>query len=204
MIRKETVHRHHWDTEVCIFQGQSRPELVRQIERARRFLQRRPEASLKDLAFTLNSELRNESVRLAVVASSASDLEQKLGYAIKRLLDPKCQKIREISGVYLFEDPLGREGTTAFLFPGEGSQYLNMLADLCLYLPEVRLRFDLVDRAFAGHARGILPSQTIFPPTRGSDPADRERNERLLWNMDTGAEAVFTASQALYALLGRL
>ena len=31
MIGKEIVHKHHWDTEVCIFQGQSRPALLRQI-----------------------------------------------------------------------------------------------------------------------------------------------------------------------------
>ncbi len=74
-----------------------------------------------------------------------------------------------------------------------------MLADLCLHFPEVRAWFDLMDRAFHDHPRGYLPSESIFPA-----PTGRDARVGRLWQMDCGAEAVFTASQGLLTLLTRL
>jgi acyl transferase domain-containing protein/4'-phosphopantetheinyl transferase EntD len=194
----ETLNYHdRWTTEVCILQGESRLDLTRQCEQLKSYLFAHPRAELKDIAYTLNSRLVESSHRLAVVASDPDQLVQKLDYALRRLADPACVRIKEKSGVYYFEEPLGRHGELAFLFPGEGAQYVNMLSDLCLHFPEVRAQFDLIDRAFMAHSRNYLPSQVIFPPPGAA--ADRR-----LWQMDCGPEAVFSANQALLALLGRL
>jgi phosphopantetheine--protein transferase-like protein len=158
---------------------------------------------LKDLAYTLNSQLR-EPYRLAIVASSLQEVEQKLAYALQRLADPQCTRIKEVSGIYFFEAPLSRQGQLAFLFPGEGSQYVNMLADLCIHFPEVRAWFDLIDRAFITHQRNYLPSQVIFPPPPGKGRPDHSVDETRLWQMDCGPELVFTANQALFTLLSKL
>jgi malonyl CoA-acyl carrier protein transacylase/phosphopantetheinyl transferase len=135
---------------------------------------------------------------VAIVSSSREDLDRKLVFARERLEDDRCTRIKEHDGVYWFDRPLGREGKLAFLFPGEGSQYPNMLADLCMRFPEVRAWFDLIDRVAVGRGRGQLPSQSIFPavaPVNGGNPDD------LLWQMDHGSESVFAADQALSALL---
>ena len=200
-------HHLHWDTEVCILQGESRTDLIRQGEQLQRFLQATPNVPLKDLAYTLNiqypiSNLQSPT-RLAIVASSLQDLQQKLDRALERLVDPACHKIKMHDGVYFFEEPLGREGKLAFLFPGEGSQYVNMLADLCLHFPEVRRCFDEMDRVFAHHARGYVPSDFIFPrPTFSED--EQKASEDQLWQMDVAIEALLTANHALYTLLTRL
>jgi malonyl CoA-acyl carrier protein transacylase len=137
-------------------------------------------------------------VRMAVVGLSHTDLAAKLERAIKRLGDPKTRNIKEIEGIYQFKEPLGLNGKLAFLFPGEGSQYRNMLGDLCIHFPEVRRVFDLMDRAYENHPRDYLPSDVIFPPPLGSPSQER------LYNMDSGAETVFCANQALYALIEKL
>ncbi|MFQ6043708.1 MAG: beta-ketoacyl synthase N-terminal-like domain-containing protein, partial [Candidatus Poribacteria bacterium] len=137
-------HRHYqWDTEVLILQGDSRQSLIQQARQLQQYLataitQENP-PHLKDLAYTLNSRLQNGNLeyRLAVIVSSLDELQQRLEYAIGRLSDPNCKQIKDIKGTYFFEEPLGRSGKLAFLFPGEGAQYLNMLADLCLHFPEV-------------------------------------------------------------------
>jgi malonyl CoA-acyl carrier protein transacylase/4'-phosphopantetheinyl transferase EntD len=153
-----------------------------------------------DVAYTLNCPLPAQSAcRLAVVASSLEDLRRKLDHALTRLADPQTTRIRDRSGIYYFASPLAPQGKLAFLFPGEGSQYINMLADLCIHFPDVRTWFDQIDRAFLQHKRNFLPGQAIFPP-----PGSEAEAERLLWQMDCGTEAVFTASQALLDLLGRL
>jgi acyl transferase domain-containing protein/4'-phosphopantetheinyl transferase EntD len=196
--------QHRWDTEVCILQGDSRHDLLRQCEQLDNYLSNAPQVELKDIAYTLNSQLRDSSEKLAIVASSLNELEQKLSHALQRLGGPQCGRIRDARGIYFFEQPLSRQGKLAFLFPGEGSQYINMLSDLCVHFPEVRSWFDLIDRAFIAHKRNYLPSQLIFPPPSGMGPVRQEVDEKRLWQMDFGAEAVFTGNQAVFSLLSQL
>lgn len=184
-----------WESEVFVIEGGSRAELIREGERIRALLAGTATPQLRDLAWTLNFGLGDGTYRLAIVATSPADLDQKLAYALQRMADPTCVRIRERNGIYFFERPLAREGRLAFLFPGEGAQYPNMLLNLCLYFPEVRKWFDLIDRAFGLHHRNCRPSQIIFPAP-GIDQVDQ-----MLWQMDLGAEAVFTANQALLQLL---
>ncbi len=56
----------------------------------------------------------------------------------------------------LFWDKLsvGSE-SLAFLFPGEGSQYPGMLADLCPHFPEVQPLFDTADQLARGRTRHL-------------------------------------------------
>ncbi len=203
----EPVHYHwRWDSEAFVLGADSRGSLIQHVERLHQYVTASPEVSLKDLAYTINSELGTSPYRLAIVAASPDDLRMRLVSARERLADPRCVRIKEAggtSGTYFFQEPL-RGARLAFLFPGEGAQYPNMLADLCLHFPEVRAWFDLMDRAFQDHQRKYLPSQYIFPlPGAGSQGQDEAEAARL-WQMDAAVEAVFTASQALVTLLSRL
>lgn len=196
----ERAFRRRWDSEACILGAPSRSGLVERGRALVEFLATRPETPLADLAFSLGEELEAGEPRLAIVAASTEELKRKLEFALERLADPHCLRIKDRSGIYFFAEPLGRTGSTAFMFPGEGSQYPTMLADLCLNFPEVRQCFDLADRAFASHPRGYVPSQLLYPPPGRGDGDDDPR----LWQMDGAVEAVFTASLALRRLLEAL
>ena len=203
-------HQHYqWDTEVLILQGDSRQALIQQVQQLQQYIASAMAGEnpphLKDLAYTLNSQLKkgNFEYRLAVIVSSLDELQQRLEYAIERLSDPACKQIKDIKGTYFFEEPLGRSGKLAFLFPGEGSQYLNMLADLCLHFPEVRACFDRTDQAFVNQERDYLPSQIVFPnPTFTEE--ERKQAEERLWQMDGALETVLTANWGLTTLLEQL
>lgn len=195
-------NRHtRWESEVCILAAESRADLLTKIQQLQGFLQSQPDVQLKDVAYTLNVSLAGQSVRLAVVATNLEDLNYKLVQALEQLTDPQCRQIKDAQGIYFFEQPLG--GQVAFLFPGEGSQYVNMLADLCLHFPEIREQFELIDHVFAKHARNYLPSDVIFPRPAFSE-AERKQAEAQIWQMEGAIEAVLTANQALFDLLGRL
>src|SRR5256885_9263434 len=182
--------------EVVVVAAVSRPALQERLRSVAALLRAAPESSLRDIAFSLNRDLGGLPSRLGLVASSTEDLARKIEHALKGIADPACRRIKDKSGIYYFEEPLGPRGRLAFLFPGEGSQYPDMLSDLCIAFPEARACFDRVDRAFAGHERGYLPSDFIFPKR----PGDAGR----LWQMDGAVEAVFTANAALAAVLERL
>ncbi|MCH8109554.1 MAG: acyltransferase domain-containing protein, partial [Chloroflexi bacterium] len=196
-------HDLNWETEVVILQGDSRDALIEQTEQLARALVASPEVSLKDVAYTQNTALADSTHRLAVVASSVDDLQKKLSKAVERLSDPDCHQIKDRGGIYFFEQPLGRQGKLAFLFPGEGSQYTNMLADLCEHFPEVRACFDQIDRIYADHPRKYLPSDFIFPRPMSSKE-ERELAEERLWQIDGAVEGVLTANHALFTLLSHL
>jgi len=81
------------------------------------------------------------------------------------------------------------EGKLAFLFPGEGAQYPNMLHDLCLNFPEVRQCFDTADRAKLRASVNILPSEFIFPRSILA-VAEKSEVERAVWGLEGAVSAV--------------
>ena len=206
----EIRHLPRWDSEIFLLGGATkeaiREQAVRLAEQVRR-LSDQPEGpvALVDLAYTVNCDFDADSsaLRLAVVASSYEDLLAKLDRAATRLADPGCRRIKDVSGIFFFAELLGRAGKVALLFPGEGAQYQNMLADLCLHFPEVREVFDRYDRIFHDHPRGDVPSDYIFPRPAFDDETRRYNLDRLM-QMDLAIEAVQAANQAMFALLQRL
>lgn len=185
-------------SEVLVVEADSRDELAASASATARTIAGSPGTPLVDHARAANIVLRGRAWRVAVVAADAADAAAKFEKAAGRIADPGARRFRDRSGIYFFAEPLRPSGAVAFLFPGEGSQYPNMLAEHCIHFGEAREWFDRIDRAFVDHPRGLLPSQVIFPAP--GHPADAE----ALWRMDIGPEAVFAANQAIFALLGRL
>ncbi len=192
-----------WDTEVVILRGETRADLLESARALEARLQSAEELDLSDLARSMNLSLPEGGARLAIIASDFPDLRGKLRDAASRLGDRSRTRIQEVRGIYFTEEPLARTGSLAFLFPGEGSQYLGMLSDLAIHFPEVRRHFDFVDGMFRGHARNFVPSDFIFPRPVFSKEEKRAAEERL-WQMEGAFEAVLTADWAIYELLLRL
>ncbi len=193
----QTLLHQHWDSELFVLSAADAPGLVEEARALAKFVNEFPaELSLKDLAWSLSAK-PFAAARLAIVATSRDDLAAKLEKSAQRLADPKAVNIRQADGIYYFRRQLAPEGKLAFVFPGEGAQYTNMLGDLSLHFPEVREVFDLADRAYVGHPRGYFPSELLAPPPMSSAP------ERL-WSMDLGSEAVLFANCAMFELLKNL
>src|SRR5262249_36833692 len=112
--------------------------------------------------------------------------------------DTACRSIRDGRGVYYRDEPLAIAGTggLAFLFPGEGSQYHGMLADLCFHFPEVRELFDTADRLALEQGEAVPPSEYVVGHARG------ESEE--LWSATTAVTVVLSSQWALYQVLTRL
>ncbi|MCK5545552.1 MAG: polyketide synthase dehydratase domain-containing protein [Desulfobulbaceae bacterium] len=200
--KEKALSSQKWDSELFVFHGKSRSEVISQC---REFLTLLPVASekkwsLADLAFSLNKVFMDHPYRLAIIASSLEELSKKISYGVERLQDGNRNRIKDRSGIYFFETPLAKKGKLAFLFPGEGSQYVNMLADLCLFFPEARSCFDLLDRAYADHPRGYLPSHFIFPPTE----QEKKKADQIIFSMEGAVDAVSTANRALFKIFTTL
>jgi malonyl CoA-acyl carrier protein transacylase len=198
-----TAASSRWESEVFVLRGDDRDELRQRVQALAEFLTRNPSVEPKDLAFTMNTALAPGGSRLAVVAESAADLQTRLGRAADRLADSRCGQIKDSRGSYFFEQPLGSQGKLAVLFPGEGSQYLNMLADLLPHFPELRDHFARCDRLSLRNGGGPEPiSRRIFVSPLSE--AERAEAEKELWRLGNAVSSILTSEWALYLLLREL
>lgn len=193
-VKPQLLHQ-QWATELCIFSGNTRQNVIELIHKVQRQLQASP-PSLANLAYTLSLQPLGKH-RLAIVAKNIADLEKKLTTATEKLKDSK-DHWQTRTGIYYTSATVTQQ-PMAFLFPGEGSQYPNMLADLCLNFPQVRKWFDFLDETFS--ERKNPPSSFIFPPPTSLTEAESQQANQQLFQMDLASEIVFTSSMALYELL---
>ncbi|WP_374680169.1 beta-ketoacyl synthase N-terminal-like domain-containing protein [Hydrocarboniphaga effusa] len=139
--------------------------------------------------------------RLAIVADDIADLGKKLAQAIDKLQRADAKPFKTRSGLHYGTG--AASGKLCFVYPGEGAQYPNMLADLCLQFPQVRDWFDFIERTALETGRESRASAVFAAPT-GYDEAQRKALEARLFEMDVAAESVFAASMAIQSLLDDL
>lgn len=153
-----------FDSELCLIGAPNDSALADEVKRVIRFLEHAPDASLQDVAYTCACTARRQPSVIAAVASSVSDLRDRLSLAHKKLID-NAGRIRDKSGTYFFRDRLCPRGRIAFLFPGAVSFYPDMLRDLCLVFEECRSAFDELEEALQTPDNDrFSPSDFIFPP----------------------------------------
>jgi acyl transferase domain-containing protein len=87
-----------------------------------------------------------------------------------------------------------REGRTAFLFPGQGSQYVGMGADLALAFPAALQVWDDLAGDLADLHRVVFPEPAF-------DAGVSEANTAALTAMENAQPAIATTSRAQLALL---
>ena len=191
-----------WPTEIVLIAGRSREEIAARIDRMS-IAAREKGASLLDLAYGAWTESEraerdsSELLRLAIVAGSVSDLAVKLEAARKGI---EGDSLRDARGIYFSATP-GR-GSVAFLFPGQGSQYPNMLRDLAVHFPEVRECFEAADRTLEGSFEEPL-SRFVFPPP-AFGPNQSQEQQKSLTRTHVAQPALGAADAALSGLLGSL
>ncbi|MFO0728215.1 MAG: SDR family NAD(P)-dependent oxidoreductase [Myxococcota bacterium] len=134
------------------------------------------EASLERLAH--DTQLGFDSgapLRAAVVVSSREELGKRLGELAQRLAEPNLKSISTPSGLYLSVDaPV--QGEIAFLFPGQGSQYVGMGADLAMGFELAR---SVWDEAAAERYDGQAVHELAFPLPAFDDAGRAAAEERL-------------------------
>ncbi len=137
-------------------------------------------------------------VRVAIDYAEASDLADKATKAREALLSGQPVRWRPLRsrGVFLGRGPAPK---VAFLFTGQGSQYVNMLKGLRDTEPIVAETFAQAD-AIMTPLLGRPLSEFIFGDD--ADPAEKERLTQQLLQTEITQPAMLTADAALMALLG--
>ncbi len=137
------------------------------------------ELSLADLAATWHRRQSTapEGPRAAVVATSVDGLREQLTALIAHLSAPGGNGNLP-AGVSYRAQPLATGQRVALLFPGQGSQFPNMLRDLAVQFREVADVFSLADSVLAGAWSKPL-SRHVFPVPAFNPQQQRSQVEAL-------------------------
>ena len=142
--------------------------------------------SLKTSADKLSDEL-NVQARLAHQRSAEFDFKAPARCVIvwntekplKELLKQAAQLVHDgkaSEGPEIFYAPGVEAGKVVFMFPGQGSQYVNMGRELACVFPEV---LESIERSDAHSPKGEPLSAKMYPPPTFNDELKKTREEAL-------------------------
>ncbi len=138
------------------------------------------------------------AVRIAVDFADAADLAVKLAKAVTALTgdNPALHRMLRQQGVFVGRGPAPK---VAFLFTGQGSQYVNMLQGLRATEPIVADTFRQADAVMTPLLGRPLTSYIFVD---GDDPAAVARLEQELLQTEITQPAVLATDSAISRLLG--
>ena len=186
-----------WPCELLIFCAKSDEDLVEKI----RFLDAKLEKfsstiSLKDMAYGCALQIEKEKhlpIRLAMTVVSFTECKKFLREILSHLekgtkLNPHIQ-IQKNSNLC--------SGKIALLFPGQGSQYINMAEEMALYIPQMRNSIESASLLFQ-HEFPDLLHRIIFPPIYEEEEINYQKR---LTNTSIAQPALAAISAGFIAIL---
>ena len=142
--------------------------------------------------------LKDAPVRVAIDYGDAQELAAKLEKLLKAMSSgvPAAFKLLRQQGVYVGRGPAPK---VAFLYTGQGSQYVNMLKTLAATEPVVAETFAQADRVMTPLLGGRSLTSYIF--IDGDDPAAVATLNNQLMQTEITQPAVLAADLSLTSLL---
>lgn len=192
----------HWPAELFVWRSDSAEPIRKSVEALATALDEDSSPKLADLAATVCWEIGrgDGDFCLAISATSLDDLRAKLGQFLSELAGGAAE-IQNPRGLW-YSAQSKVAGEVAFLFPGQGSQRVEMLRDLAVALPGVRHSLEQADSALDGQLGKPL-SRFIYPPPSFTEQEAEQRSEQLKAT-NVAQPALGATSVALLHLLRRL
>ncbi len=187
---RQTPHRHR-PAELFTFAAKSAADLTSRVRsfaaEVRKAVEAGAELDLADLAYTLHRRggPAGATHRAAVVAGGISELLGQLDEWLRAqgtsgewrgTREEKTSPLK--ARVYYTDQPLGVDSPLAFVFPGQGAQFPDMLRDLAVEFAEVSDTFARADAVLGERLGGPL-SRFIFPPPAFTDAERGQAAEAL-------------------------
>ncbi len=192
-----------WPAELFVWRAESSAALAKEIGELAHALGDlgNAEPRLAELAAAVAWQQRpvRGSWCLAVVAATPAELRERLETASAMVA--AGQPMQDPRGIY-FSPAAALPGQIALLFPGQGSQRVDMLADLALAFPNVRQTFEAADRALAD--RLPLPLTSTIFPVPVFTAVEKEAQQAALRQTRIAQAALGAADMAVYGLLKQL
>ncbi|WP_439622588.1 SDR family NAD(P)-dependent oxidoreductase [Gemmata sp.] len=190
-----------WPAELFVWRRATVASLTTDVKKTRDALAAGAVPDLCDLAASVwqSSRAGDGQPTLAVVATSLDDLRDKLDAALEKLAKP-ADALTDPRGIFFAAKP--ERSKVAFLFPGQGSQYPDMLAQTAIAFPEVRAVLDRAERTLAKDLEKPL-GRFVYPPSAFT-PDQETANRKDLQRTEVAQPALGATSLGMFKLLTAL
>ncbi|MCD6424844.1 MAG: acyltransferase domain-containing protein [Anaerolineales bacterium] len=138
--------------------------------------------------------------RLGFVSDSLEEAQKFIQDSIKLLeKQPDADAWDHPRGITFRSRGITSDEKVIALFPGQGSQYLNMASELAINFPPVMEAFELMDQLFLEQGQTPL-SRMVYPPPVFSDQ-DREKQQLQLRETDYAQAGIGVVSYGIFKIL---
>ncbi len=144
-------------------------------------------------------QIPSEAARLGFVAESPAEAVEMLRAALATLQRQLDAEAWEHPKGITYRRRAVADGKIVALFPGQGSQYLNMGREIALNFPPLRAAYEQMDALFAG--AGMTPLSKVVFPIPAFDEAQMRAQEEALRRTAYAQAAIGVFSAGLYAIL---
>ncbi len=183
------------DAELVVLSGSNEIEIVNEIDRV---LGECENQSLQWLAHASAQKFASgAAARLSIVAADVNELKAELTVAKQMLASKDVKDFSTPSGIHFGTGT--KKGKLAFIFPGQGSQYIDMGSSLAQHFAPALAMWDAAaDSSWGEQLRDIAFPRTAF------DAAEEARQVEQLNATEWAQPAIACASLALLAMLDAL
>ena len=174
--KKPVLGNEQWPAELFLFSGDSEGSLLEKVVEWKESLSDDLSLSLRELSFIsyYENKIITHQIRLSITAVSLQNLLGHLDRVIKKLtIDKNLVLPPQIS---LNLNPIKEKGKIGFVFPGQGSQYVNMSLENSIYFEEIR---DAITYADASEQNENDLEKIIFPESTFNEVDSENNNKRL-------------------------
>ncbi|MBV8325012.1 type I polyketide synthase [Chryseobacterium sp.] len=142
--QNDAIAMQSWPSELFVFRGDTYEEAKGQLSQIKALLEINDDIALKDIAYSLTMS-SEKPIQLSIVADTAEDLVMKIDLVLLGIETKDTFTVNK------------KEGKVAFLFPGQGSQRINMARDLFVVFPAMRKLMD----DYPELEKVVFPSKTF-------------------------------------------
>ncbi len=198
------AYRKHESARIILVSAPSPAEL---LQRCRSLFDRMQKVqSVQNFSELVNEfqtdEIPQDDARIGFTAIDAKEACNQLSSAIDMLANMgSAENTEHPSGIYYRKHSLDPKGKIVALFPGQGSQYVNMGCELAIDYPPIRQAFADMDVLFDANEHSTL-SEVVFPIPAFNSTSSDNQNQQLL-RTEYAQPAIGTFSLGLYKLLAQ-
>ncbi len=188
--------RRRWKEELLLWRGPTRADLARQVAALEARLAAGFAPDLGDLAHTLGTSAPARGLAASIVVGRGEELTARLAGLSAHLSDGSKPLP---PGASFSEKPMLTEGgKLALVFPGQGSQYPEMMSDIAVLMPEITASMALADETLGfALSRNILPAGVY-------DDAEMAVATAALTRTDIAQPALGAVEAGLWAVLASM
>ena len=183
------------------FSASQRNSLLQQLENALTEIQQL-QNSIEIDAVARDSRARfraSDDHRISIVVGRSDDAAARLKSALEAVQQEQDTRWSLPAGIDRDHGP--RRGSLAVIFPGQGSQRVDMLRSTACRFPEMIRVIDDAERAFWNQQEDSGLAAKIWPPREWDDHSSA--HDEALRQTDVAQPALGAVSLGLYQILGR-